>query len=166
MNEKEVRVIHKNLKIIKGKRVNASIARNKLLGIFYNSKEEIAIFSDDDTYINNKILIADEIDCISLTNDYKKEQKITEKINSSFLIINNFKIKYQLELYFDENLEANQDLDFGIQLNNFNIKTLRQSSEDIVIYRGKSSMFSSNMNRINKKQKSLDYIKKKYGYDN
>lgn len=161
MNEQELKFQNENIIVIKSKPSNASKARNILLKQFYNSEEEYAIFSDDDTYLKRKVNQRKE--CISLTNDYTKGIIKTEKISTGLLLIVNFKKKYNLEIYFDEELEANQDLDFGIQLNNARIETYRYSTEDVIINKGISSMFTSDMNKLNKKQKSLDYIKNKYG---
>ena len=111
----------------------------------------------------NSIIKTENKDCISFTNDYNFKIEQTEKISSSFLLIKNFKKYYNLEPLFDENLEANQDLDFGIFLNMKKIKTYRKSTEQVIINKGVSSMFKNNMNKLNKKQKSLEYIKNKYG---
>lgn len=153
------------IKLIKGYPINASKARNILLEELYNSQEDYAIFSDDDTYLNN-IVELDNKDCISFTNDYYNRIEQTEKISSSFILLSNIKKKYNIKVYFDENLEANQDLDFGISLNKAGIKTYRNSTNDVTIYKGVSSIFKSNMNKLNKKQTSLNYIINKYGEHN
>lgn len=150
------------IKLIKGSPVNASVARNVLLKEFYNSNDYYAIFSDDDTHLNS-VIIPDNKDCVSFTNDYHYKIEQTEKISSAFILLSNLKKKYDIEVYFDESLEANQDLDFGIILNKVGIKTYRNSSKEVTIYRGSSSMFKSNMNKLNKKQKSLNYIINKHG---
>ncbi len=160
MNDEPIEITNNNLKVIIGEKVNASIARNKLLALFYNSSEDYGIFSDDDTYLRDRVEPRE--DCISLTNDYYKETAETHKISSSFLILKNFKKYYNLEPFFDESLEANQDLDFGIILNKLGIKTYRKSTDEVVIYRGKSSMFKNGMNKLYKKQKALQYIETKH----
>ena len=66
------------------------------------------------------------------------------------------------KLFFDETLEANQDLDFGIILNKAGFKTIRNSTEQVEIFRGNSSMFENGNDKIYKKQKSLIQIKNKY----
>lgn len=160
MNDSNIKIKHKQLKIIKNTRVNASIARNKLLSIFYNSEEDYSIFSDDDSYILENIV--SNYDLLSLTNDSSNLILETKNISSSVMILKNFKKFYNLEPFFDENLEANQDLDFGIKLNSLGIRTYRKSDQRAVIYRGKSSMFATNMAKLNKKQNSLNYIEKKW----
>ena len=65
-------------------------------------------------------------------------------------------------IFFDENLEANQDLDFGTTLNKLRFKTIRNSTEQVEIFRGQSSMFENGADKIYKKQKSLTQIKIKY----
>lgn len=162
MNGQELKVESENITVIKNKPVNASKARNILLKEFYKSNMDYAIFSDDDTYLKNSI-DSFNFDCLSLTNDYHKGITPTEKISSGILLLSNFKKKYNLEIYFDENLKANQDLDFGITLNKLGIKTYRKSTKDVIINRGISSMFENNINKLNRKQKSLDYIKNKHG---
>ena len=156
MNFEEIKVSNKNLTVIKDKQHNASYARNKLLNIFYNSKEEYCILSDDDTFLNNKV--TPEADCESYVNDYKKGKIITKKISSSFLILKNIRPK----IFFDKNLEANQDLDFGTALNKAGYRTIRNSTEQVEIFRGQSSMFENGADKIYKKQKSLTQIKNKY----
>ena len=156
MNFEEIKVSNKNLTVIKNKQRNASYARNKLLSVFYNSNEEYCILSDDDTFLNNKII--PKVDCESYVNDYNKGKTFTEKISSSFLVLRNIR----LMIFFDENLEANQDLDFGTILNKLRFKTIRNSTEQVEIFRGQSSMFENGADKIYKKQKSLTQIKNKY----
>ena len=96
MNEEPIKIANKNLEVLIGEKVNASIARNKLLTLFYNSNEDYSIFSDDDTYLNNKIFIEEDKDCISFTNDYYINITNTEKISSSFLLLKNFKKHYNV----------------------------------------------------------------------
>lgn len=164
MNEQDFNYKDNRIKVIKHKPVNTSTARNMLLRIFYKSKEPYAIFSDDDTYLKKRIEAVN--DCTCFTNDYEKGLKETEQINSAILIISNFKTRYSIEIYFDENLEANQDLDFGITLNLAGIKTYRQSTNNVIINTGVSSMFTNDMNKLNKKQESLEYINNKHGRRN
>ena len=156
MNFEEIKVSNKNLTVIKNKQRNASYARNKLLSVFYNSNEEYCILSDDDTFLNNKII--PKVDCESYVNDYNKGKTFTEKISSSFLVLRNIRPM----IFFDENLEANQDLDFGTTLNKLRFKTIRNSTEQVEIFRGQSSMFENGADKIYKKQKSLIQIKNKY----
>lgn len=162
MNDSDINVKDKRLKVIIADKNNASYARNELLKIFYKAKEEFCVISDDDTFLKSRVCIDENIDCLSLTNDKITGRYETNKISTSFLVISNFKIKYNLEPFFDENLDSNQDLDFGLKLNSLGIKTHREFSDNVVIYRGQSSMFKNNMNKLNKKQKSLDYINKKW----
>ena len=160
MNESDILLKNDRLEIIKGVQVNASVARNKLLELFYNSQEDFAILSDDDCFVLERI--DSKLDCISFTNDYNKDSVKTPSISSSFMIIKNFNKFYNLKPYFDESLEANQDLDFGLTLNNLSLSTYRKSDNRVIIYQGKSSMFTSNMNKLNKKQKALNYINEKW----
>lgn len=160
MNDEPFKLKNNNIKIIKGNIVNASKARNILLNIFYNTDDNYCLISDDDTFINS--LIYENLDCVSFVNDYYKKITETYKISSSLLLLKNFKKFYNKKPYFDETLDANQDLDFGLNLNSLNIKTYRKSSNEVTIYKGKSSMFKNNMNKIIRKQKSLEVILKKY----
>ena len=153
MNFEEIKVSNKNLTVIKNKQRNASYARNKLLSVFYNSNEEYCILSDDDTFLKYKV--TPSVDCESYVNDYNKGKTFTEKISSSFLVLKNIRPK----LFFDETLEANQDLDFGIILNKAGFKTIRNSTEQVEIFRGNSSMFENGVDKIYKKEKSLIQIK-------
>ncbi len=161
MNEKKCLIYSNNLTIIQAIQVNASVARNKLLDLFYSSSEDYAIFSDDDTFL--KCPIEERLDCISFNNYYSKEIEETFKISTGLLLISNFKKKYNLKPYFDETLEANQDLDFGLTLNRLGIKTYRKSTDNIIVYKGPSSMFKNKMDNLYKKQTSLTYILNKHG---
>lgn len=156
MNLKDIKIFNKNLIVIKDTQYNASYARNKLLTLFYTSKEEYCILSDDDTFLKYKV--TPSVDCESYVNDYNKGKTFTEKISSSFLVLKNIRPK----LFFDETLEANQDLDFGIILNKAGFKTIRNSTEQVEIFRGQSSMFENGVDKIYKKEKSLIQIKNKY----
>ena len=66
------------------------------------------------------------------------------------------------KIFFDKNLEANQDLDFGTAFNKAGFRTIRNSTEQVEIFRGQSSMFNNGADKIYKKQKSLIQIQKKY----
>ena len=156
MNSEDIKISSKNLTIIKDKQRNASYARNKLLNLFYNSKEKYCILSDDDTFLKYKIIPS--VDCESYVNDYNKCKTFTEKISSSFLVLKNIRPK----VFFDETLEANQDLDFGTTLNKAGFKIIRNSTKQVEIFRGQSSMFENGADKIYKKQKSLMQIKIKY----
>lgn len=156
MNDFDIEAEHINLKIIKSEQQNASYARNKLLNLFYSSKEKFAIFSDDDVFLNEKI--TPNKDCESLTNDFYESSIETHKISSSFLVLKNIRP----EIYFDEDLDANQDLDFGINLKLNGFKSYRTSCKKVEMFRGASSMFKNGVDKIYKKQKALTKITKKY----
>lgn len=159
MNDDEPTLISNNIEYIKSEVTNASIARNKLLNIFYNSDKEYCILSDDDTILLKEIVIDDK-DCVSYTNDYTKGYTKTECISSAFLVLKNIKE------YFDETLDANQDLDFGIMLKIKGYNTYRYSSEIVNINKGQSSMFKNKMNALRKKSDALKIINNKYGIKN
>lgn len=159
MNDEDPTIISNNIEYIKSELTNASVARNKLLNIFYNSDEEYCILSDDDTILLKQISVDDK-DCVSYTNDYDKGFKQTEKISSAFLVLKNIKE------YFDETLDANQDLDFGLMLVNKGYSVYRYSSDIVNINRGQSSMFKNKMYALHKKQEALKIINKKYDNKN
>lgn len=156
MNDFDIEIENINIKLIKSEQQNASYARNKLLNLFYSSKEKFAIFSDDDVFLNEKIIPSK--DCESFTNDFYESSIETHKISSSFLVLKNIRPK----VYFDEDLDANQDLDFGINLKLNGFKSYRTSCEKVEIFRGASSMFDNGADKIYKKQKALTQITKKY----
>jgi hypothetical protein len=160
MNDFDIYIKHKNIKFIKAEQQNASYARNKLLDLFYNSKDEFAIISDDDVFL--KEIVIPKIDCESFTNDFYEYSKETYLISSSFLVLKNIKPR----LYFDESLYANQDLDFGINLKLNGFKSYRTSTKKVEIFRGASSMFENGADKIYKKQKTLIQIKNKYSNEN
>lgn len=159
MNDEDPTIISNDIEYIKSEITNASIARNKLLNIFYNSNEKYCILSDDDTILLKKISVDDK-DCVSYTNDYDKGFKQTERISSAFLVLKNIKE------YFDETLDANQDLDFGLMLVNKGYSVYRYSSDIVNINRGQSSMFKNKMYALHKKKEALKIINKKYDNKN
>jgi len=160
MNDFNIKIKHNNLKIIKAEQQNASYARNRLLDLFYSSKEKFAILSDDDAFLNEKISPSKDFE--SFTNDFYESSVETHKISSSFLVLKNIRPK----IYFDESLCANQDLDFGIRLKKEGFKIYRTSTKKVEIFRGTSSMFENGADKIYKKQKALNQIKNKYNYEN
>lgn len=159
MNDDKYKIIHKNITYIDSKEVlNASICRNKLLDLFYNTGEEKAIFCDDDVWIKERIDYNFDFDILSLTNDYSCNLKETHLISSSFMIIKRINKRF----YFDETLYANQDLDYGLNMVNNGYKSYRLKDDNIVINRGKSVMFNNPMQKICKKRDSLEKIKIKW----
>ncbi len=165
MNAPEEQIINDRIKyIIKTDIVNASVARNYLLREFYNSDEEYGFFCDDDTILLrvDRIIKDEHFDCISYIQGEMVSSEVTHKINSSFMKIRNMKKCYNTELFFDESLDSNQDLDFG-----FNLKYNKRSvgvvrTPDILKNKSCSSMFKNNMDRIVKKGESQSYINKKW----
>lgn len=146
--------------------LNASMARNILLNIFYDSDEDLAIFSDDDTILNDYLKYDFDFDVLSLTNDYSSELRKTYNISSSFILLKNINKKYGKKYFFDESLTSNQDLDFGINLVTNDLKVYRLKEKKVIINRGKSSMFKNDMEKIKMKSKSLNEIINKWGLNN
>lgn len=158
MNDEKHKVIDNRITYIDSKEVfNASVCRNILLDLFYNTGAEKAIFSDDDVIIKNKLEHDFEFNLLSLTNDYSSELKETYAISSSIMILKNIR-----NMYFDETLDANQDVDFGLNLVHNGFKCFRLKDTNVIINRGKSVMFDNPMQRLYKKSLSLDKIKIKW----
>lgn len=166
MNSDEDKIIDKRIKYIDSKEIlNASIARNVLLKIFYSSDENEAIFSDDDV-IMTEFKEYDDYDVLSLTNDYNSERKETYFLSSSVLLIRNLNKLYNKQLFFDESLTANQDVDFGCNCMNEGLKIYRLKDTGIKINRGKSVMFNNPMNRLVLKNETFKIITKKWDLNN
>lgn len=166
MNSDDDKIIDEKVKYIDSKDIlNASIARNILLEIFYESDDNEAILSDDDVIMtrNNSY---DGYDVLSLTNDYNSALKETYLISSSLLRIKNLNKIYGKKIFFDESLDANQDVDFGCNCVNEGIKTYRLKDTGIKINRGKSAMFTNPMNRLVRKHETLKIITKKWNLSN
>lgn len=164
MNDDSYKIIDDRITYINSNEIlNASIARNVLLNIFYDSDEDLAIFSDDDTILKDYINYDFDFDVLSLTNDYSSELRKTYNISSSFLLIKNINKKYGKKYFFDESLTSNQDLDFGINLITNGLQVYRLKEIKIIINRGKSSMFKNDMEKIKMKSKSLKEIINKWG---
>jgi hypothetical protein len=159
MNDDKYKLFSSKITYIDSKVVlNASEARNILLDKFYDSGAEKAILSDDDVIITNKLEHDFDFDVLSLTNDFSEELKETHEISSSLLIIK----KLSERLYFDESLNANQDLDFGINLTRNGFKTYRLKDTSVVLNRGKSVMFNNPMHKLYLKKATLEKIKIKW----
>lgn len=160
MNSEEHKIFRSNkITYIDSKeRLNASQARNILLDNFYDSGVEKAILSDDDVIITNKLEHDFDFDVLSLTNDLSTELRETHEISSSILIIK----KLSKRIYFDESLNANQDLDFGINLTRNGFKTYRLKDTSVMLNRGKSVMFDNPMQKIRMKNESFEKIKIKW----
>lgn len=154
MNDSEPDIMNDKVLYIKSPVLHTNVARNKLLKMFYKTEEAECILSDDDTILNNNVAVGSK-KCVSFTNDYKKGYTLTSSISTSFLVLKN------IGEYFDENMDANQDLDFGIQLNKKGIETWRYSSDEVNVYRGKSSMFKNKAEAIYRKRKALEKINRK-----
>lgn len=139
---------------------NASKARNLLLDLFYHSNDDYCYISDDDTVflgydgLNNS-------DCVSFTNDFRKNDCNTTNISSALLKLKNLKKHYNTKLYFDENLEANQDFDFARNLLHSKFSTEIINSKNVQINKGVSSMFKNPQERLQKKIDSYKLIMKK-----
>lgn len=163
MNNQSDKIIDKRIEYIDKEVANASIARNYLLDMFYESDDEYGIFCDDDTIMLNATIIeSNDFDCISFIENKYGGITATEKINSSFMKIKNLNKKYKVKVYFDNQLDSNQDFDFGCNLKYHNISVGVVRTMGIQRNKGCSSMFKSNMDRIIKKEKSLFYVKNKW----
>lgn len=161
MNKQECRITSDNLRIIPGDPIRISIVRNILLNMFYETEDDYAIFSDDDVFLKSEIT---EIrDCICFTNDYSGKIKENGDLGISLLLLRNFRKAYNIRPCFDENLDACDDYDFGLTLKSLGIKVCRYPTDNVVIYRGQSSMFTNGMNKLYKNQMALNYISNKNG---
>lgn len=159
MNDEKYKVFRKKITYIdSNERLNASQARNILLDKFYDSGDEKAILSDDDVIITKKLKHDFDFNALSLTNDFSEELKETSEISSSILILK----KLTEKLYFDESLNANQDLDFGINLTRNGFKTYRLKDTSVILNRGKSVMFTNPMQKLYLKKVALEKIKLKW----
>ncbi len=165
MNLEGDKIIDERIKYIDFKRVvNASVARNYLLNIFYESDDDEAIFSDDDSILNGLDDVKDiDFDVLSLVNDKRGKLVATAWIYTCILIVKNLNKKYGKKVYFDESLDSNQDLDFGINLKLNKFKVFILNTTNITINKGKSVMFENQMQRLCEKNKTLQIILKKWG---
>jgi hypothetical protein len=167
MNKEDEKIIDDRIRYIDSEEiVNASIARNFLLNIFYDSEEEECILSDDDVILNDIYEIKDlKFDVLSLVNDKREKIFETPFIHSTVLIIKNLNKLYNKKIFFDETLDANQDYDFGINLVKNGCKVITLNTEQIIINKNKSVMFDNQMQRLYKKNETLQKIIKKWGLD-
>ena len=159
MNDEKYLILDDKIEYIISKEIlNASMARNKLLDIFYESDEPKAIFSDDDVIFEGITEYDFEYDVLSLTNDFSDELNKTHMLSSSVFYLK----KLSKKLYFDETLNANQDMDFGLNLVKNGFLVFRIKDNKIKLNRGKSVMFENQMNRLYLKDEALKKIKLKW----
>lgn len=163
MNPSDEKILNKRIKYIDADEiVNASIARNHLLRLFYATDDDEAILSDDDTILDSFKDIKIDFDVTSLVNDKRPEIVETPMISSAIMVVKNLKKKYDKELYFDESLESNQDYDFGLNLVSNGLKVGTLNTQQVVINKGKSVMFDNQMQRLYRKNQTLHTIIKKW----
>ena len=153
---------YNNVLYINSCRLSAPAARNKLLTIFYNSSEKECILSDDDTVVLDLSILDIKGDCISYVNDKYVHNLSPYYISSAILKLNNLKLKYNKEIYFDEDLEIGQDLDFGLQLYKENIYGCRYSTSSVEIYNGISVLCPSKLTRRIKYQETIKLLQTKH----
>lgn len=164
--------------------IKPSLARNKLLSIFYSSNEEYGLFIDDDVILKYKnINISKYIEKLINKNNYwdsltfneirysgsfKDENKVSLLKKSNILsgaafIWKNFKKLYDKEIYFDENLNEYglEDNEIAIQLNYNNLKHYMINRPYIYELSSQSIFFNKNDRKI-KYEKAREYISNKW----
>lgn len=164
MNDEKYKILHPNINYINSEKTNASIARNKLLKLFYNSDQKEAIFSDDDVQILTSDLLQEsfgDAEIITfISNLARKPHTFQYPLFSSTL----FKIKKgDSRIYFDETLLANQDLDFGYNCFFNKIKIKEVYTKKLHNNKENSVMFLNEDDRNKKKKETFNLINKKYG---
>lgn len=165
MNDEKDKIIQENIQYIDSGIVNASIARNKLLQIFYDSDCAEAIFSDDDTIILNAKVLGKSIGAFDiLSYVINLNNKILDKpiFLSGIFKIKNLRLNNKKMIFFDEILESNQDVDFGYNANHNGIMIKNVFTKDIFNDQQNSVMFSSQEDRKKKKEQSIKIIIKKW----
>lgn len=161
MNKGFDKIENPNITYIDAEIQNASKARNLLLDIFYDNNEDYCYLSDDDTVFFGYDGRGRNSDCISFTNDLRKNDFNTTNISSALLKLKNLRKYYNTRLYFDENLEANQDYDFARNLLQNKFSTEIINSKNVQINKGISSMFKTPQERLQKKMDTYKLIMKK-----
>lgn len=164
MNDEKLKILHPNIEYINSEKTNASVARNRLLKLFYDSDQAAAIFSDDDVQIFCSDLLQESFDdCEMITfisNLKNKPRRCKYPLFSSTL----FKIKrISIKIYFDNSLDANQDLDFGYNCYMNKIKIKEVYTQKLHNNKNNSVMFLDDEDRRKKKNETLNLINKKYG---
>lgn len=164
MNDERFKILHPNITYIHSENTNASIARNKLLKLFYNSDQNEAIFSDDDVQILDPNFLREPFENTEIitfiSNITHKQQRFKYPLFSSTL----FKIKKSnTKVFFDEELLANQDLDFGYNCFFNKLKIKEVYTKKLYNNKENSVMFLNEDDRKKKKKETLNLINKKYG---
>lgn len=165
MNKEKDKIIQKNIQYIHSDIVNASTARNKLLQLFYNSQCTEAVFSDDDTIILNQEILEKEIDDFDiLSYIINLNSRILDRpiFLSGIFKIKNLKLINKKMIFFDENLESNQDVDFGYNANHNGIRIKNVFTRNILNDQKNSVMFQDKEDRKRKKEESIKTIIKKW----
>ncbi|QLC65777.1 hypothetical protein LPB248_05560 [Flavobacterium sp. LPB0248] len=164
MNNEKYKISHPNINYINSEVINASVARNKLLKLFYNSDQNEAIFSDDDVQILTYDLLQESFndnEIITFISHIKRKPKTFKyPLFSSTL----FKIKKsKTKVFFDEKLQANQDLDFGYNCFFNKLKIKEVYTQKLYNNKENSVMFLDEEDRKKKKKETFNLINKKYG---
>lgn len=164
MNDEKFKILNPNINYINSEITNASIARNKLLNLFYNSDQTEAIFSDDDVHILTSDLLEEPFDDAEIitfiSNLTRKPRTFKYPMFSSTI----FKIKKNnIKVFFDEKLLANQDLDFGYNCFFNKLKIKEVYTKKLNNNKENSVMFLNEDDRKKKKKDTFNLINKKYG---
>jgi len=139
--------ISNKINIIHGMRARVGINRNIMLKMFYETNEDYAFFMDDDAlglisntdmsfweYLDKYVFpFADKWDSLNFKKAMYKNKVIknnecfsiwtpTSELCTTMLLIKNFKKKFNLEFYFDETLDALEDLALGLELSRCGLK--------------------------------------------
>lgn len=164
MNDEKFKILNPSITYINSEKTNASIARNKLLKLFYNSDQNEAIFSDDDVQILDPNFLREPFEnneiITFISNLTHKPHRFRHPLFSSTV----FKIKKNnTKVFFDEELLANQDLDFGYNCFFNKLKIKEVYTKKIYNNKENSVMFTNEDDRKKKKKDTFNLINKKYG---
>ncbi|WP_163398147.1 hypothetical protein [Flavobacterium fluviatile] len=161
MNHEHQKILHPDISYINSEKTNASVARNKLLKLFYSSDQHEAIFSDDDVQILNVNILNEPFDNYDVITFLSN---ISHRPHRYYFFASTlFKIQQHKEIYFDESLEANQDLDFGYNCFFNGVKIKEVYTKDVYNDKENSVMFKDENDRKKKKKEAFHKINQKYG---
>ena len=164
MNDFKCSIENDNLTIINTKKTKIIEIRNVILNTFYSTDDDYCIFSDDDIFLKSEI--KERFDCICFKNDYNKGLTETFKISASLMLLRNFRKAYNIIPFFDESLLAAEGIDFGMTLNELGIKTYRKSTDDIIVFKGQSSIFENPLKKVYELTQDYKYLYNKHAKRN
>lgn len=144
---------HDGVDYIISEKCSPAVARNQLLKRFYASDEELGLFCDDDCIIDERFFggtrLLDDLDNDDhkffdllepvygrmqpthaiFASDTKYQEfncfEAKKTIKTSMFVMRNLRLKYGKEVYFDETLNEQEDMEFSLRLRSLDMRVYK-----------------------------------------